>query len=299
MSASEPMKINALLKQGSERLSESFIEGPARDARILLAHVMKVEPARLLAMGRDEVGKDIADRFTDLVAQRAAGKPVYRIIGSRDFFGREFMLNQACLEPRPETELLVERVVADMDVSATLRFCDIGTGSGAIAVTLLCELPNASAIATDIEPRALDAARENARAHDVLDRLALFHADCLTGVSSRFDFIVSNPPYIATNELAALSKEVREHDPRLALDGGEDGLIIYRRILVQAAALLEEGGRLYLETGHDQHDQLEEIARKMGWGIVDRLLDLSGLARIVVLERTDSFQETASQNAWT
>lgn len=285
MSANNAETVDGLMQAAAVKLNAAGIEGARRDARVLLAHAIGCEPGDLPARGRDEVDALAANRFGEFLKQRLSGKPVFRILGAREFFGRLFAINDDCLEPRPETELLVERVIDDFRSQAAVHFCDVGTGSGVIAVTLLCELDNATAIATDISSRALAAAHANAVTLGVARRVELHECDVLKGVSGHFDFIVSNPPYIPTGDIAELSWEVRAYDPAAALDGGEDGLAIYRKLLIQAPALIKSEGRLYLETGHGQHDAICAMAEELGWGIVDRQLDLSALERIVVLER--------------
>ena len=277
--------ILTLQREAIPVLRAAGIADAARDVRILLAHLIGVEPGGILTRPDQVIDHEKADLFRDWINQRAMGRPVHRIIGARAFYNRVFAFNDACLEPRPETELLVERVLADYSSNDNIRFAEVGVGSGVISVTLLCELAMATAVGTDISSGALEATRQNADSFGVGERLELLEADCLNGVEGVYDFIVSNPPYIETGELAALSKEVREHDPLAALDGGQDGLDIYRRIFTSAASRLSRSGRLYLETGHGQHDAILQLAEKSGWGIVSRHLDLSGLERMVVLEK--------------
>lgn len=291
MTGETSRSVSELLNEGAELLCEAGIDGAQREARILLAHVLKCEAGDLIARGRDLVTACAASRFHAALAVRSTGKPVYRIIGARAFFGRQFSLNDACLEPRPETELLVERVLDDFSKDAGVRFCDVGTGSGVIAVSLLCEISNAFAVATDINGEALQAAQSNAVTHGVAERLMLTQADTLAGVEGLFEFVVSNPPYIPSGDIDELAREVRCHDPRTALDGGADGLENYRKLLEQSALVLRPGGRLYLETGHGQHDAICDMADKLGWGMISRHLDLSGLERIVVLEKQSNQPE--------
>jgi release factor glutamine methyltransferase len=180
--------------------------------------------------------------------------------------------------------LLVERILEDHKPSRQICFGEIGVGSGVIVCTLLAELPEAVGFGTDIAKGAIDTTLKNAEILGVKDRIKLSQTDCFAGVDERFDFIVSNPPYITTSDMGGLSRDVRLFDPSAALDGGSDGLDIYRKILRQAPVQLHTGDRLYLETGHGQHESIAAIAVEMGWGIVSTHLDLSGLERIMVLE---------------
>lgn len=277
--------VQELLSGAGQRLAAAGIETPALDARILLAEVLSVEPGRLVSCGREMAPHDAVEMFEALVGRRLAGEPVHRILGRREFYGRTFHLTPECLIPRPETELLVDRVLQDFGEGLTARFVDVGCGSGVICVSLLAENPALSAVATDLAGGALEATGVNAQRHGVADRLEMVRTSFLSDIEGPFAFIVSNPPYIATGEMAGLSREVREHDPDLALDGGPDGLEAYRAILSQAHGRLRPAGRLYLETGHGQHDAIMQLAKELRWGIVSSHLDLSGRERMVVLEK--------------
>lgn len=277
--------VSELLSGASRRLADGGIETPALDARILLAEALSMEPGQVIGCGGEVAAGKAVEAFKAMVERRTAGEPVHRILGRREFFGRMFHLTAECLIPRPETELLVERVLEDVGPDACARFADIGCGSGVICVSLLAERPGLSAVATDLSEGALAATCENAERHGVAGRLETLRTSYLEDVMGPFSFIVSNPPYIATGDLAELPREVREHDPQLALDGGTDGLEAYRAILSQGMQYLEAEGRLYLETGHGQHDAIMQLAKELHWGIVSSHLDLSGLERMVVLEK--------------
>lgn len=271
-------------REGAAALKKAGIGNPALDARFLLAGCMKIEMATLVSESDQSISSDTYQAFLEMIDDRLSGKPVHRILGYREFYGRCFQFGTDCLEPRPETELLVERVLEDCKPTTPVFFGEIGVGSGVISCSLLAELAEAKAIATDLAQGAINASRKNAEILDVGDRLQLFKTDCFKGIDERFDFIVSNPPYITTSDIEGLARDVRLFDPPAALDGGSDGFDVYRKILLQTRSCLNPGGRLYLETGHGQHDQIKSIAAEMGWGIVSTHLDLSGLERIVVLE---------------
>ncbi len=274
------------------RLEAAGISGAGKDARYLLGYLTGIEPGLVPARGDLLVDEKTVERLEGWIGERISGKSVHRITGSREFFGRNFFFDEFCLEPRPETELLVERVLYDFKGDNCVRFAEIGIGSGVIALSLLLELKNARAVATDISEGALCASKRNAENLGVAERLGLVRTSCLEGVDGPFDFIVSNPPYIETEALAGLSREVREHDPLSALDGGGDGLDVYKSILSGSALKLRPAGRLYLETGHGQHSAICGLATENGWGIVSCHLDLSGLERIVVLEKPAEYALT-------
>jgi release factor glutamine methyltransferase len=213
---------------------------------------------------------------------------VARITGAREFYGRSFMLGQDTLDPRPDTETLIEAV---LDIvreqrwqEKPLKLLDLGTGTGCILVTLLAELPQATGLGTDISPGALAVAAVNARTQRVSSRAAFIAADWLDAVSGKFDLILSNPPYIAAGEIAGLAKEVADHDPRLALDGGPDGLEAYRRIAARARDALTKDGRLLVEIGPGQEEDVAAIFACAGLNpeLGEGRRDLAGRPRVVV-----------------
>ena len=219
-----------------------------------------------------------------LAARRLTGVPVARIIGERGFWGRRFKLHDATLVPRPETEMLVQRgleVVGPLDHPKIL---DLGTGTGAIAVSLLTEFSDLSAVVTDLSKEALDMARFNARRHEVIDRLEARQGSWFDPIEpgEKFDLIVSNPPYIESAAIETLMVEVRDHDPRLALDGGPDGLRPYRAIARDAAAHLTPDGMVLLEIGTGQGADVTDIFAEAGFNSAQVERDLAGHERMIV-----------------
>lgn len=259
------------------RLRAAGVADPARDARWLLAHVLAIPPDRLTVALGAPLPPEAAARFEALVAERCRRRPVSQIIGRREFFGRDFRVTPAVLDPRPETECLVEEALRE----PFTRVVDLGTGSGAILVSLLAEWPDAHGTGVDLSPEALAVARENAARHRVADRLALLRSDWWENVTGRFDLVVSNPPYLRSDELAELAPEVRLHEPMLALDGGEDGLEPYRRILAGLGAHLFPGGRVIVEIGPEQGRDVAALFARAGLEDIVILPDLDGRDRIV------------------
>jgi release factor glutamine methyltransferase len=275
-----------LLSQGESILSGKRIPEARKDARLILQHVLDLDHAAMISSSADPVDISAAARFHGLIARRARGEPVSRIIGRREFHGFDFIITPAVLDPRPETELLVDRVLADVaDPDAAIRFADIGTGSGAIAITLLRNLPNASGIAADISRDALEVASLNAVEHGVASRLELLHSDLFSDLRGNFDVVISNPPYVRRDEIPLLEKEVRLNDPLDALDGGPDGLDAYRGILDGALRHLQPHGTLYLELGAGQLDAVSAMARRVGWAVSGSWKDLSGIDRVLALRK--------------
>lgn len=272
-----------LQRSAGAQLLEAGIETSGLDARILLAHCAGIPYFTLISCAKDEVLEVTQNKYQSLIEQRMAGKPVYRIIGRREFFGRDFIVADNVLDPRPETELLVERILQDF-ADKDAHFAEIGVGSGVISISLLLEQSLFTAIGSDISADAINATKANLELHAIQKRLELKLADCLEGINGPFDFIVSNPPYIDSADMAGLQKEVREFDPHIALDGGKDGLEFYERILTDAKPLLKPKGKLYLETGAGQHEALIKLASQKDWGLVSAHLDLSSIERFVVFE---------------
>jgi release factor glutamine methyltransferase len=266
------------LAAGIRALERAGVEGAARDARALLAAALEVPRARLSLHLGDEMAEPAAQRFERFVARRAAREPVAKILGLRQFWGRDFTVTGDVLDPRPETETLVSGALSGPAPACLL---DLGTGSGVLAVTLLAEWPEARGLATDVSAAALAVARDNAARHDVLGRLDLRGSDWFGQVRGRFDLIVSNPPYIAKAEMAALAPEVRDHDPEAALTDGGDGLAALRVICAGAPGHLVPGGRLLVEIGWRQGAAARRTAEAAGLEAVRILPDMDGRDRVL------------------
>ncbi|SPH18061.1 Release factor glutamine methyltransferase [Defluviimonas aquaemixtae] len=265
------------LRAAVDRLGAAGVEGPQRDARRLMAHALGLTPERLTLVLDQPFGPEAAAAFESAIDKRAARQPVSQIVGRRAFYGRDFRVTRDTLDPRPETEQLVERAL----VRPFARVLDLGAGTGAILITLLSERPEATGLGTDICTAALAAARDNARMLGVEARSEFQQADWFSGVSGRFDLIVSNPPYIAQDEMAALAPEVREWEPPAALTDFGDGLSAYRAIAAGAKAHLLPGGAVVVEIGWQQGAAVAELFGNMGFGTVSIHPDLDGRDRIV------------------
>jgi release factor glutamine methyltransferase len=232
---------------------------------------------------RDLAPAEALKKLQDMAARRLRGEPVVRILGQKEFYGLAFTLSDATLVPRPETEMLVVRGLEVLDGRHHKSILDLGTGTGCIAISLLVESPSAHAVAVDLSPEALLTAQHNADRHGVEKRLSLRKGSWFEPLEAgeSFDLIVSNPPYIDTAEIEGLSPEVRDHDPRLALDGGADGLTAYRAILAQAAAWLKPDGVVLCEIGASQGFAVSSLFFKAGLRDVVVHKDLAGLDRVV------------------
>ncbi len=267
-------------------LSEAGFETAALDARLLLLDALGISATDLITGPDVPLTPEQAEALASFTQRRLNHEPVARIIGVREFWGLPFRLSPETLVPRPDTETLVETALDLLpDRQAPLRLVDFGTGSGCILVALLHELPQATGLGVDLSLGALVTARTNATDNRVGNRCHFALSRWADAVSGPFDLIVSNPPYIASGVIPTLDQEVREHDPKLALDGGPDGLEPYRILLDEAERLLAPGGLLVVEIGYDQAEALSRLAGLSGLEILRVAHDLSGNPRCVAMKR--------------
>lgn len=265
-----------LLARGTRHLKSVGLDGAGRDARRLMAHALNVDPGRLTLVLPEVIDTAAAERFDRLIARRAAREPVSHLTGRRMFYGREFEVTPDVLDPRPETETLIEAALAE----PYERVLDLGTGTGCILLTLLAESQGAWGIGTDISNPALDVAARNRAMMGLAECALLRRSDWFAELSGSFDLIVSNPPYIAADEVAALAPEL-SHEPRLALTDEADGLTAYRAITSGAARFLEPDGRLMVEIGWRQGAAVADLMAGAGLVGVTVISDLDGRDRVV------------------
>lgn len=267
----------------TEQFRAAGIESPELAARVLIGHALGLDHTGLTAAASQQISDLTASQIERFAARRLAGEPVARIVGRREFWSLPFTITPAVLVPRPETETVVELALALTDLGGArtrpLRIADLATGSGAILLALLSELPNAHGIGTDIAPDALAVARTNARQLGLSGRADFIACDYGAALEGPFDLVVSNPPYVATGDIATLAREVHEHDPRHALDGGSDGLAAYRAVAADAPRLLRPSGHLVVEIGAGQERAVTDLLEAGGLAITATRHDLSGIAR--------------------
>ena len=274
------------LAAGAESLRAAGVSDPRLEAGSLLAHALRHDRTYVITHGNDLLTGEQLDRFRALIARRAAREPLQYIIGYQEFFKLSFEVTPDVLIPRPETELIVEAAL-EMADRRSLSILDVGTGSGCIVISLLHELKNARAMTTDISANALDVARRNAQRHNVSDRMTFVQADSLSPFNQRaaFSLIVSNPPYIPAGDIAALQREVRDHEPLTALVSGADGLDHIRAMLRETPQLLQQTGYFIFEIGFGQRDAVEQLVDRATWHLIEVRKDLQGIPRTVVLQK--------------
>lgn len=259
------------------KLRAAGVPDPARDARVLLAHAASVDAARITLIAPEEIAPEISERYEHLISLRAVRVPVSHLVGQREFYGRGFRISREVLDPRPETESLIEAALSE----PFSRVLDLGTGSGCILVTLLAECGAATGLGVDLSEGACLQASANAVLHGVAERAQIMQSDWFEAVEGRFDLIVSNPPYLADAEMGDVAPELALHEPRMALTDGADGLSVYRLLAARAHQYLSAQGRVLAEIGWKQGPQVRAIFDAAGWADVAILPDLDGRDRII------------------
>lgn len=287
----QPWTIGQLLNWTAEFLSSKGADSARLDAEVLLAHARGCQRIELYTAFEEVASDELRAAFRELVQQRAAGKPVAYLVGHREFFSLSLVVTPDVLIPRPETEQLVVRAL-DIAKSVTpgdrLQICDVGVGSGAIAVALAKHLPDARVTAVDVSEAALKVAAENARRHGVDAQIDFVESDLLDGVPGElnFDLVATNPPYVKTAEIAQLAPDVRDYEPRRALDGGEQGVDVIERLLPQVARRLVAGGWLLVEIGPSVADAVESLINNTaGLSFQPTLRDPAGHPRVAQAHR--------------
>ncbi|MBA3242731.1 MAG: peptide chain release factor N(5)-glutamine methyltransferase [Acidobacteria bacterium] len=287
------LTIAEVLKGAARLLRGAGVAEARREAGSLLAHTLGRDRAYLFTHDDEALAPEKLSLFRSLVERRASGEPLQYVTGRQEFYGLDFEVTPDVLIPRPETELLIETALASLGGHASPLVCDVGTGSGCIPVALLHERVDARALALDISPAALRVASRNAGRHGVASRFTPLVSDCFdvlrAGVwkETRFRLIVSNPPYIAEREIESLQREVRDHEPRVALTPGGDGLRVIRRLVSEAPDFLEARGHLIFEIGFNQHEQVAALIDPRVWTLLEIQPDLQGIPRIVTLRHKE------------
>jgi release factor glutamine methyltransferase len=286
VAAAFPATLSALHRYSRQRLEEGGVNDSALDARLIVEHFTGTSRSDAITDPGREVGAEAVAAVRAALDRRIAYEPVHRILGRREFYGLDLRLSPATLEPRPDTETLVDLCLPFLRERAAgrknCRVLDLGTGTGAIALAFLSQIPEAKALGTDISAEALETALSNADISGLKNRFEGVVSDWFGAVDGHFTLIVSNPPYIRTKDIEALAPEVRDHDPVKALDGGRDGLDAYRRIAVGAGGHLEADGRVAVEIGFDQRRDVSGIFEAAGFALEGSAKDLGGNDRALM-----------------
>ncbi len=275
------MENSKALAKAREILAAKGVSNPGLDSTILLAHALLVSKDWVIFNPDFKLNEAQQENFFELINRRANRELVSHLIGKREFFGEEFLVTKDVLDPRPDSETLIEEVLKKSHDGC--KILDLGVGSGCLIITLLKSFKNSVGTAVDISESAIEIARKNSENHQVSSRLKIFKSDLFSNLNraEKFDLIISNPPYIPAADIEILEPEVRIHEPRSALDGGVDGLDFYRRIAAEAKNFLSESGRIFLEIGYGQEKSVSEIFVKNGFSHINSALDLSGVVRVL------------------
>jgi release factor glutamine methyltransferase len=277
--------IQDLLRWGKKYLQSANKQQGALDAELLLMHVLSLSRVQLLTCGKDVVEKKDEKQYQELIEKRVNGKPTQYLIHQQEFMSLPFYVDEHVLIPRSDTEILVETAIEFIQNEQAQLMIDIGTGSGCISVSLAHYCPHLSVIAVDISAEALAVARKNAQINKVENRIQWMKSDLFTLIPTEYigklDAIISNPPYIPRIDIDTLMEEVKDYEPIGALDGGEDGLDFYRKIILTGKAYLKTGGKIFFEIGYDQGEAVSELLRKDHFTDVCIEKDLAGLNRVV------------------
>jgi len=271
------LKVKQLLKDVTLKLSILEIDNAARDARILVAHALGIPKSQLSLNTNDNVSEETKSSLEKLISRRINREPIAKILGKRQFWGRTFFINEDVLDPRGDTETLINYVI-DRPVRSVL---DLGTGSGVIAISLACEWKEVHVLATDISEAALFVAQENAKYFNVQDKIDFLKSDWFEAIEGKFDLIISNPPYIGLSEISEISQEVLNYDPDVALFAGGDGLEAYEQIIPYLPKFLKPGGIVVLEIGASQSENVKTLMNSSGLSEVKTFKDLDGKDRLV------------------
>ncbi len=282
------MNIENALKEAIEILQKNSVASPILDARILIQHVTSLSREDVIFKALQiNLSENQQKKYFDLIDQRAKKIPLTHLTNNREFFANNFYVDENVLDPRPDSEALVEMVIEKFNKFSTLNICEIGCGSGCLIISLLRHFENCLGLALDISNKALVIAQKNADTNQILNRINFIQSDLFKNLQNDqiFDIIISNPPYIPTNDIENLQDEVRLYEPRIALDGGLDGLDFYRKIAEQSQKFLKNNGDIFLEIGYNQHQDVKNIFENNNFKYIDFKKDLSGIIRILQFQK--------------
>ena len=279
------MKIEELLKLGKKELIENSVQDGNLIARILLQFILKIDRSEIIRYQEDDVEEENEIEYKNAIKQIIKGRPLQYITKNQEFMGLNFYVDENVLIPQPDTEILVEEVIEIAKKENKLKILDVCTGSGCIGISLAHYIKEISITMSDISRNAIEIAKKNAKANNVIDRSTFIVSDLFENIKEKFDIIVSNPPYIETDIISTLSKQV-QNEPLMALDGGKDGLIFYRKLINKAPNLLNDNGYLCMEIGYNQKEKVIELAKERKcFKNIKSIKDLSGNDRVIICKK--------------
>ena len=258
------MNISSLLASGSRILKSNSIKTHVLDSELILSDILKLQKEKLIINSDHTVSEKVINNFNKLILRRTKKEPIAYILNKREFWSKDFFVNQNTLIPRPETELLCEQLIKIFK-GKSINFLDIGTGTGCILLTILSEINEAKGIGLDISKKAIDVARRNSKNLNLTSRAKFFTRSLEEIYGYKFDLVVSNPPYIKSIDLKNLQEDVRKFEPKIALDGGKEGLDVIKKVIYKSKTILKKLGLLALEIGHGQHYKVSQILKKQGF----------------------------------
>ena len=273
-----------VIKLSTEYLQKKGVEAPRANAEILLAEILKCKRLELYLSFDKPLAENEVQIYREAIRKRGLRIPLQYIVGNVEFYGLKLIVNESVLIPRPETELLVEKIINESDKSVSLKILDIGVGSGNISLSILKNLPNTNVVAIDISESALEVAKQNAELNSLLDRIELKHFDIMKDDLSslgKFDLIVSNPPYVSVNDFESLEPELKVHEPRIALTDNSNGISFYKSIIEASDQILNRPGKIYFELGMGQSMEVKNLFDQKGFSNITITKDYSGIDRII------------------
>ena len=282
------MNIENAIKEAVEILNKNSIASAILEARILMSFVTNLSKEDIIFKSTHiNLSQDQKEKYFDLIHKRIKKIPLTHLTNNREFFGNNFYVDENVLDPRPDSETLVEMMIKKYQNSSFLNLCEIGCGSGCLIISVLKHFKDWNGLAIDISKKALEIAQKNAQNNEVFERIEFLESNLFKDFKDNqiFDIIISNPPYIPTADIENLQDEVRLYEPRIALDGGLDGLDFYRHIANQSRKFLKSNGNIFLEIGYNQHREVIDIFEKFNFKFIDSAKDLSGIIRVLEFEK--------------
>lgn len=278
------MKIEELLRCGKEKLEKQKVEDASIISRILMQYVLKIDRNKLIINKNDNVDINKENEYKEYIEKIIKGKPVQYITNNQEFMKLNFYVDENVLIPQPDTEILVEKVIKSIDIMENIEILDMCTGSGCIGISLAKNIKNTKVTLVDISKEAIEIAKKNAIQNEVENKITFIQSDMFENVKGKFDIIVSNPPYIKTDIIQTLDKQV-QNEPHIALDGGEDGLDFYKILINEAHKYLKKDGKIFLEIGYDQKQEVENLTKQSKhYKKIETIKDLSQNDRVIILE---------------